>query len=280
MSFSKAAFGPPFLLELLAIRDGSWLYQRSRDSSQREPLTRRKPRMTATLPGLFREIHRLRKHLRELQTEIERLPRVLKAHQAKVAKQEQLLKEANESVKHQKVENAEKELTLKSTNQQLAKYEKQRNDMKTPKEVEAKEKEIANEKAIIQRIEDEILAGLAALDEKIARVPEFEAQVKKAKAELKAFESDMAERVEHLEREKKQAEKQSKAVEVDLPATVRNLFDRLVKAHGADALAAVKERERACGHCHSTVTAQNVNQLLQGHFLSCTSCGRMLYIDE
>ena len=46
--------------------------------------------MTATvmIPTMFREIHRLRRHHRDLLTEIERLPRLLKAHQAKIAKQE------------------------------------------------------------------------------------------------------------------------------------------------------------------------------------------------
>ena len=236
--------------------------------------------MTTTLPLVFREIHRLRKHLRDLQSEIDRLPRVLKAHQAKIQKQEQALHDALEAIKRVKVDIHEKEVSLKATTQQLAKYDKQLNDMTTPKEITGKETEIRNAKALAQKLEEEILASMAGLDERVAAIPDFEKLVKQARAELAAFEGEAKERLARFMREKKLAEEELKKVEVQIPASVKNLFDRLVKAHGADALAEVREKDRACGHCHSTVTAQNINQLLQGHFLSCTSCGRMLYIGE
>jgi predicted nucleic acid-binding Zn-ribbon protein len=234
--------------------------------------------MTATvmIPTVLREIHRLRRHHRDLLTEIERLPRLLKAHQAKIAKQEQAFKQAQDDLKHLKVSAHDKEVNLKATNQQLAKYEKQLNDMKTPKEVEAKEKEIATSKKSIAELEEQILLGLAEIDESSAKIPLLDKALKDARAELSVFEKDSKERQQRLTAEVKLTEEQLKKQEVHLPAAIRGTYDRLVKAYGPDALAVVNKS--SCGHCHTSVTAQNVNEMNQGRYVSCNSCGRMLYL--
>ena len=233
---------------------------------------------TATLPTVLREIHRLRRHLRDLQTETERLPRLLKAHQAKVAKQEQQLKDAQEGVKHLKVANSDKELSLKSITQQLAKYERQLDDMNTPKEVDGKQKEIATSKSTIHKLEEQILSGIAEIEERASKVPEYDEAFKKARAELVAFEKESKDRLTRLTREVHLSEEQLKKHEVHLPASVRGTYERLVKAHGPDALACVGKS--SCGFCHTSVTMQNVHELVQGRFLFCNSCGRVLYPGE
>jgi predicted nucleic acid-binding Zn-ribbon protein len=234
--------------------------------------------MSAQLPTVLREAHRLRRHLRELGEEIDRLPRTLKAHQAKVAKQEQALKEFLDGVKHLKVDLHDKETRLKAAGQQLAKYERQLSDMTTPKEVEARQTEIANTRTLIAGLEEQILAGMGDLDDRTAKAPEHEGLLKKAKADLATFAAESKERQDRLAREKKQAEEELTKIEAQIPDDVRGQYDRLVNAYGADALAAVKGR--SCGQCRSAVTSQNLHELLAGKFLCCGTCGRALYLAE
>lgn len=234
--------------------------------------------MSTPLPTLLREIHRLRRHLRDLQEELTRLPISLKARHTKVAKAEQTLKEAQDGIKHLKVQLHDKETSLKSTGQQLAKYERQLPDMTTPKEIEAKQTEIANSKATIAKLEEELLSGMSDLDNRVAKVPELEGLVKKAKEEAVAFEAESKERQERLAREKKLAEEELKKTEAQLPPAARGQYDRIIKAHGADALAEVNGRN--CSHCRSSVTAQTVHELAKGTFVFCPSCGRALYPAE
>jgi len=233
--------------------------------------------MTATvmIATVFRELHRLRRHLRDLRAEIERIPRLLKAHEAKITKQDQALKQAQDDLKHLKVNTHDKEVNLKTTTQLLTKYEKQLNDMKSPKEVELKEKEIATSKKTIAELEEQILAAMAEIDERTAKMPELDKALKSAKAEYSAFEKESKERYERLAGEIKLTEDKLKKQEVHLPATIRGTYDRLVKAYGSDALAMVQKC--SCGYCHTSVTAQNVSELMQGRFVACNSCGRMLY---
>jgi uncharacterized protein len=234
--------------------------------------------MTATLNDVLREVHRLRKFLRDLQNEIDGLPRLKKAHEAKLARQEQNLKSAQDAIKHLKAANHEREVSLKSTHQQLQKYEKQMPDMKSPKEIEGKQTEIAAAKAGIAQLEEQILAGITDIEDASAKIPALEQAVKKAKADFAAFEADSKERHERLLREKQGAEKELKTTEVHLPPIIQTTYQRLVAAHGADALAVVTAR--ICGHCLTSVTEQNLNELKQGRLLYCNTCGRVLYLPQ
>ncbi|MCE9533693.1 MAG: hypothetical protein K8T89_21585 [Planctomycetes bacterium] len=234
--------------------------------------------MASAINTLLREIHRIRLHLRELHNEIENQPRKHKAHLARIAKNEQTLKDALDQIKSLKAANGARELQMKSTAQQLQKFEKQMSDMKTPKEVEAKETEIASAKLNIQALEDSILSAFTDIEEKTAKIPPLEEQVKKAKADFAKFETESKEHLEKLQTEMKRAEAELKSVDSKMPEAIRGQYDRLFKAHGPDALAAVKDR--SCGNCHTAVTAQNLHELVQGRFIYCNSCGRGLYLME
>jgi len=233
---------------------------------------------TASFSKVLSEIHRLRRHLRDLHAEVERLPRLLKAHQAKVAKSELTVKEAHDALKHLKVQNHDKEVNIKATSQLLTKYERQLNEMTTPKEIDAKHKEIASSKELIAKLEEEVLAGMAKVDERAGHIPALELALKKAKEEFAVFDKESKSRQTHLTGELKAVESELKQRESELPLVVKGTYERVVKAHGADALAPVAKN--SCGHCHTSVTSQNVNELHQGRTLVCNSCGRMLYPTE
>jgi uncharacterized protein len=234
--------------------------------------------MSDSIPLLFREIHRLRRHLRDLKKEIDLLPVSLKAYQNKVVKQEQALKDAQDGIKKHKVAINDREVSLKTANQLLAKYEKQSNDMTTPKEVAAIQTEITNTKAHIVALEEEILAKLAELDDKNAALPGFNDQLKQAREKLAAFEGEMAERRERLHNEIKLAESELKTNEAKIPTVIRTSYDRLIKSFGPEAFAAVTRR--SCGQCNQSVSADQVSELTMGRFVCCSNCGKAMYLVE
>ena len=82
---------------------------------------------------ILREVHRLRRHAKELQNEIQRGPRLLKAQQAKLTSQENLIKEGHEALKKLKVAAHDKETQLKGVQQVIAKHEKQKNEATSEK---------------------------------------------------------------------------------------------------------------------------------------------------
>jgi predicted nucleic acid-binding Zn-ribbon protein len=227
---------------------------------------------------IFRELHRLRRHTRGLQDQIERGPRLLKAHQVKITRQEESLHEAHEVVKKLKVANHAKEVTLKEKQQQVAKYEEQRNKATTRKEYDTLQAEITSAKESCRRIEDDILEGMMKVEEGATAIPAAEKAVEQAKQEYAEFERTTKERLAIQAEELRRVQQQIKEVEAGLPAEVRPAYDRLVNVRGEDALSEV--RSRTCTACNTEITAQMYNDLLVGRLVSCKSCGRVLYLPE
>lgn len=233
--------------------------------------------MTAPAATL-REIHRLRRHAKNLQDEIDRLPRQLKAQQGKVSRSEEALREAQETVKRAKLDTHAKESELKEVQQLIAKHEKQRNEATTRKEYDTLNHEIAAEKQKCRAIEDKILESMLAADEKAAQVPELEKALQAAKEEVARFELTAGERRAGLEAQLRQAMAELKDIEVHLPDDIRREYERIVNSRGEDAMAAV--HNRTCAACYTEITAQMSNELLAGRFVLCKNCGRLLYLPE
>jgi predicted nucleic acid-binding Zn-ribbon protein len=227
---------------------------------------------------ILREIHRLRRHAKELQSEIERGPRLLRAQQAKITKQEEAVREAHDTLKRLKMTSHDKEGQLKATLQQISKHEKQLNEAGSKKEYDALKTEIAADKKKCQELEDEILGYIGEIEERTAQLPELDKAVQQAKSEYADFERNSQGRITDLTAELNRALAAIKEVESTLPGDVRPQYDRLVGARGEDAMAAVEHR--TCMACYTEITAQSYNDLMLSQFVFCKNCGRALYLPD
>jgi hypothetical protein len=230
----------------------------------------------AGIGDTFREIHRLRKYARDLQQEIDRGPIQLKARRGVAAKAADAAKAAHDDLKKLKVATHEKEVSLKATHTQIAKYEKQLDEVKDKKQYDALKLEIASARQKAQALEDEILEGMSAAEERTAKLPEHDKAAAKVQDDVKAFEKDQAERLARLAGQLKEALAQLKAVEANIPDNLVSQYQRMVSAFGADSLAAVEGH--SCAHCRTHITIQQMHEVDTGEFVTCRSCGRGLYL--
>src|ERR1700759_4302610 len=102
------------------------------------------------MPGIgetFREIHRLRRFVRDLQQEVDRGPIQLKARRNVAAKIAEAYQTAQDELKKIKVAVHEKEGALRATHTQIAKYEKQLDDINDKKQYDALKHEISSAQA-------------------------------------------------------------------------------------------------------------------------------------
>jgi predicted nucleic acid-binding Zn-ribbon protein len=228
--------------------------------------------------GILRELHRLRRHIKNLQEEIERMPRQVKAQQARLARQEEELKAAHDSLMHLRATIREKEGTLKQTHQQIAKFESQIDLIQSKKENDALQHEIAHCRKQCAALEDAILEGMGKAEEEAARVPQLEQALKAGKDELARFESTSKERAAALTEELRKTQAQLKEVEATLPEDVRPTYERQVAARGEDALSLAKNN--TCSACYSALTQQQINDLLSGRLVLCKTCGRIVYLAD
>lgn len=234
--------------------------------------------MAVSVPSIFRECHRLRRHLRELQSEIEQGPRVLKIEQQRLADAEKAHKDAYETIKHLKLKQKEEESLLKTYETQLAKLYERSLVVTTMKEMDATKHETEMANAKKGTCEDAILGAIMEIEERTADLPNVEKRWADAQAEFKQYQIDAQDRMERMLDDQKTCTAKLAEWDAQLPEDVKNLYDRLIKGHGADGLAAVKGR--ACQQCRTTMTEDKRDDLAAGKFLTCSNCGRGLYLSD
>ena len=229
------------------------------------------PAATDTL----RECHRLRRHLRDLQAEIDRGPRVLKARQDALEAERQEHKDHYDAITRLKLKQREDEGSLKQTDTRLAKLQEQLTGISVQKEYEAKEHEIAHARKKKSELEDAILASITEIDERTAAIPAVEKKWADAQAAFAEFQREAAERLEMLKNEKAASEALLAETEKGIPDAIRPRYDKLVKAHGPEAMAGLKGK--SCQACRTDLTDQKVIELRRGEFIQCSTCGKLLY---
>lgn len=231
------------------------------------------------MPGIvetLRELHRLHRHIRELKDQTEAGPRLLKQQQLRLQRAETALADAKKHIQTLRASVLEKESALKATHAQIGKYEKQRETAGSKKEYDALETEIKHAREQCQKLEDESLTVLAEIDEKVAETPALEKTLAQAKTETAGFETEEQRRQQVLAIELDRALGELNAVEAAIPSDIRVAYNRLIASYGADGLASAVDK--ICSSCYGSLTMQNMRDLENGRFLTCTRCGRALYL--
>jgi uncharacterized protein len=231
------------------------------------------------MPGIvdtLRELHRLHRLIRDVKAETEKGPKLLRQQQARLTRSEEAVKEGHDTIKKLKVTSHEKEVELKAAHQQIAKYEKQRETAASKKEMDAFEHEISHNKQECSKLEEEIFAVMAEIDAWTAKIPVLDKTFAAVKQDLAGFEQEENQRQVRLASELQRAETELAELQMTLPSDIRTIYDRLIKAHGADGLAAVKDK--TCSNCNGSLTQQHLRELDAGRFFMCKNCGRALYI--
>jgi predicted nucleic acid-binding Zn-ribbon protein len=234
--------------------------------------------MSTPASPILKELHRLRRHLRDLQSEIDLGPRVMKLQQQKLEAEQQAHNDAHGTLKRLKIQLKEDEVSLKATEQRLLKLAADMNLAGSKKEYDAKQSEINQANGKKGEFEDAILTGMSEVEERTAGLPGVEKRWADAQAEFEQNQADARERLERLVADQKATQAELAETEKKLPPEIKGPYDRLVKSYGADALAAVVGR--SCQHCRTAITEQQRLNLLGGAFMACSQCARILYLVE
>lgn len=229
----------------------------------------------SSVTDVFRDCHRLRRHARDLQNEIDEGPRVRKDRQAWLAGEEALQKEAHDAIKRLKLKLKEDEGSLKQIEGHLDKLATRAMQVTTMKEMEATKHETEIAQAKKAECEDAILAGITEIEERTAKLPQDDKRWAAARKEFAEYEAEAAERYERIVEDLTLTTAKLAEKDALIPPAIKGTYDRLVKTHGPDGLAAVKGK--SCQQCRASVTDQQLFELNRGKYFMCPRCGRILY---
>ncbi len=229
-------------------------------------------------PESLRELHHLHQRVADLRGRLERGPRQIKAGQANVARSEEELEQAKETVKRAKANCDERQLQLKTNEARIEDLRGKLNAAKSNKEFQALKEQIAADEMANSVLSDEILEMFDKIEEHEAAVKKVEADIEAGQKELDKITARVSDEKAALEEDLASFEQRLKASEAQLPGDFKGEYDRVVRAHGEDALAPLEGEN--CGNCNVAVTPQMVNDVMLARPSFCKSCGCLLYLGE
>jgi len=226
----------------------------------------------------LRTVHRIHRQLADLKERLVRGPRVAHAHQVNLQGLEAQLAEMKAQAKALQIAIDKKQLQLSTSEATVQKRRLQLSEASSNAEYQALKDEIAAVEMTNSVLTDEILEAMEKMDELDRKVAECQAAVAKRRAETEEARREVDQQKPLIEGDIKRLENELAQCEAALPGDFRDLYRRVVRARGEDALAHVEGEY--CGGCNQHVPVNMINELMLSRPIMCKSCGRLLYLPE
>jgi predicted nucleic acid-binding Zn-ribbon protein len=226
----------------------------------------------------LRKLHRIHRQLADLQERLERGPRVVQAHQVNLGRLEKQLEEARAKSKSLRVASDAKQLQLQAGEAAVKRRRQQLLEAKSNTEFQALKDQIAADEMANSVLADEALELMEKLDEATKAVAVAETGSAKAREEADKNRQGYEDEAPDIQGDVRRLEAELKVAEAELPADFLDLYRRLVRAKGGDALAPV--HGEFCGGCNQHVPLNMCSGLRLSKPVCCKSCGRLLYLPE
>jgi hypothetical protein len=227
----------------------------------------------------LQELHRLHQRAKALRDRLASGPRTLAARQAALAARQTTHETARKAQQDAKVQIKKREHSLQGYQAKIDDLKVKLNQVKKNDEYKAIQNQIAHDQAAIGKLEDEILEAYGAVESQAAELARQEAEAKAFADEVAALKAQIESQADQQKAQLRELETAIIEAEDVIPGDERERYRRVVKQHGADALAFLEND--ACSGCYVSITAQTKNELINGHTLCfCNTCGRVLYLAE
>jgi predicted nucleic acid-binding Zn-ribbon protein len=227
----------------------------------------------------LQELHRLHQRAKALRDRLTSGPKLLAARLSALSNRQASLEAARKALLEAKVIIKKSEHLVQSHQLKIDDLKVKLNQAKKNDEYKAIQNQIAHEQAAIAKLEDELLEGYSATETQAAALAALESEITAAGKDVAGLKAEIESQAAQQQAQLQELETAIIEAEDVIPGDHREQYRRVVKRHGADALAFLQSD--ACSGCNVSITAQMKNELINGHTLCfCKICGRVLYLAE
>ncbi len=235
--------------------------------------------------AVLRTLHRIHRQLTDLREQEARGPKHIRATEANVAYREQELARVRDEAKAMRVAVDQKQLQLKAGEQKIKDHRFKLNAAASNREYQILKEQIAADEMTNSVLEDEIIEALEKIDQFQAELTAAEAALAAGRQKAQEVHREVESRQPLIQGDLRRLEKDLKECEATLPPTVREVYTRVVRQKGEEALAEVEvsdatHGEGFCGGCHTQVPLNVQAEIRMSHPSFCKTCGRLLYFSE
>ncbi len=228
--------------------------------------------------SVLRTLHRIQRQLADLRERLDRGPRQVRAAEANVKRNEESLEKTRAEAKAMRMAADRKQLQLNSGEDKIADHRRKLNAAASNREYQALLEQIAADEMTNSVLTDEILEAMEEADAFEKNIAEAEAVLAAARKKAEDTRAEVARQEPLLRADVQRLEAELRVAESELPGDVRDLYQRVVRQKGEDALAVIENQ--CCGGCHQQVPLNICNQVMLGRPVACKTCGRLLYLPE
>lgn len=215
----------------------------------------------------------------EARTGIEGLPARVEALDARLAHAAEDVAKAREQFDQHKADRQALENELAQVQTRLSRFKGQLMEVKTNKEYQAMQVEIAGAEAEVRRLEDRILERMLEADELTEEVKRAEKAEADERAAIEAEKSAIEQERKELESRLAQLDAERTERAGQLSPQVLSLFQTL--ARHRNGVAVVVARDGRCSSCQVRLRPQLFNHIrLNNTVIQCESCQRILYYES
>ncbi|HUT11072.1 MAG TPA: phospholipase [Thermoguttaceae bacterium] len=226
----------------------------------------------------LRTLHRIHRQLSDLRERLARGPKQMRACEANVAYQEGQFAKVREETRAIRMATDAKQVQLFGGENKIKELKIKLNAASSNREYQVLQDQIAAQEMTNSVLADEILEGLERIDECKEKVAEAEANVAKAREKSEKVHAEVQEQEPLIRGDLERLEAELKQCEANLPADVQELYQRVVRQRGEDAMAEIENGY--CGGCHQNVPLNVQTDIMLDRPKFCKTCGRMLYLPE
>jgi uncharacterized protein len=238
--------------------------------------------MASTTPNahtsVLRTLHRIHRQLTDLRERLAHGPRQIRAAEVNAQNCENTLAQTKAAAKATRVASDQKQLQLKSGEDKVKDLRRKLNAISSNREYQVLLEQIAADEMANSVLADEVLETLDKVDAFQKNVAEAESVLAAAKQRTGEVRAEVAKEEPSLRSEIARLEAELKKEETALTEEIAQVYHRIVRQKGEDALAAVENQ--CCGGCNQQVTLNVYSHILMGTPMLCKSCGRLLYVPE
>lgn len=223
-------------------------------------------------------LQKLDKEITDVSLFLENIPSKIEKINKKIETSSQIVTLAKEKITQNQKKRRDLEAAVKDIKEQISKYNRQLNEVKTNREYSILLKEIEEAKQKDNDMEEEIISKMLSADE-------IEDEIKTASQKYSETEKKFSKEKDVLQQEKKKFEakrdkldQQKEKLVPKITSDQISLYLKIYKRNSGIALSPVKEE--FCSLCHLRIRPQVINELKgKEKIILCENCGRILYCD-
>jgi uncharacterized protein len=228
--------------------------------------------------SVLRLLHRLQRQLTDLRERLDRGPRQILAAEANVRRCEEESVKIKDEAKAMRLAADKKQLQLKTNEDKLKDLRNKLNTATSNREYQILREQIAADEMANSVLADEILEAFEKADNFQKNIADAERIFAAAKQKAENIRVEVARIEPSLQADLARIEAELQAHQVELPSDIHELYTRIVRQRGEDALAVVEGQ--CCGGCHQQLPLNHCANVMLGKPVMCKSCGRLLYLPE